>query len=303
MHPGDLHEDWKSYYRFTGPQRFDRSIHTLEGLIRGVGADGKVNDRELTELTRWVGEHQEFKELHPFNEVIPLLTAALTDGIFDEEERYDILWLCERISTGSDYYDEATSDMQRLQGILAGIIADKKIEAHELRHLQEWVHAHEHLKSCWPYDEIEALLAEVLRDEIVDEVEHAALGSFFAEFTGRPGNRSLVSSSPQPNARGICAVCPEIVFAQRLFCFTGSSKRATRKVLEAMAKERGGQISKGVVRGLHYLVIGADGNPCWAYACYGRKVEQAVTLRREGLPLLLVHEHDYWDAVGDRPAA
>lgn len=35
-------------------------------------------------------------------------------------------------------------------------------------------------------------------------------------------------------------------------------------------------------------------NPCWAYACYGRKVEQAIGLRKAGSQLLLVHEADFW---------
>ena len=50
---------------------------------------------------------------------------------------------------------------------------------------------------------------------------------------------------------------------------------------------------------LDYLIIGADGNPCWAYACYGRKVEKAVDLRKTGSRLLLVHENDFHDAVAD----
>jgi hypothetical protein len=298
IHPDDLHEDQHEYYRFTGRQRFDRAIHTLEGLVRGIGADGKVNDRELAEVTRWIGEHREFSARHPFNEVIPLLNAAILDGVFDEEERYDVLWLCERIATGSEYYDEATSDMQRLQGFLAGITSDRKIEPHELRNLQDWIDQHAHLKACWPYDEIESLLLEVMRDGEFDEREHDSLMAFFAEFHARPGHMSVASDRPA-NVLGICAVCPEVVFPQKVFCFTGSSKRASRREFWAIIEERGGEVSKNVVQKLNYLIIGADGNPCWAYSCYGRKVEQAVSLRRQGIPLVIVHENDFWDAVGD----
>lgn len=46
-----------------------------------------------------------------------------------------------------------------------------------------------------------------------------------------------------------------------------------------------------------YLVIGAEGNPCWSYACYGRKVERAVELRKEGLRIMIVHERDFHDAL------
>ncbi len=50
---------------------------------------------------------------------------------------------------------------------------------------------------------------------------------------------------------------------------------------------------------LNYLVIGAEGNPCWAFACYGRKVEKAVELRKKGIRVVLVHENDFHDAVLD----
>lgn len=50
---------------------------------------------------------------------------------------------------------------------------------------------------------------------------------------------------------------------------------------------------------VNYLVVGGEGNPCWAYACYGRKVEKAVELRRQGHPIVIVHENDFHDAVLD----
>jgi len=48
-----------------------------------------------------------------------------------------------------------------------------------------------------------------------------------------------------------------------------------------------------------YLVLGTDGNPCWAFACYGRKVEKVIQLRKEGHKIILLHENDFWDAIKD----
>jgi hypothetical protein len=62
----------------------------------------------------------------------------------------------------------------------------------------------------------------------------------------------------------------------------------------------GGVVKKGVTRDLDYLILGAEGNPCWAYSCYGRKVEQAMNYRRAGSLLLIVHENDLHDAIVDR---
>ena len=71
-----LNEDNAEYYKYTGPQRFDKAIHTLEGIVRGVSIDGKVSDSELGALTGWIGAHQEFADCHPFNEVIPRLSIG-----------------------------------------------------------------------------------------------------------------------------------------------------------------------------------------------------------------------------------
>ena len=49
-------------------------------------------------------------------------------------------------------------------------------------------------------------------------------------------------------------------------------------------------------------MVGNSGNPCWAYACYGRKIEEAVTLRKAGAKVVIVNETDFWDAVDDKLA-
>ena len=64
-------------------------------------------------------------------------------------------------------------------------------------------------------------------------------------------------------------------------------------------RELGGQPHGNVTSKLNYLVIGAEGNPCWAFACYGRKVEKAVELRKKGVRVVIVHENDFHDGVLD----
>ncbi len=99
-----VNEDNVEYFKYTGPQRFDKAIHTLEGIVRGIAIDGKVGDSELSVLTGWIGAHREFADRHPFNEVIPRLHEILADGIVDDEEKADILWLCNKFTTDERYY-------------------------------------------------------------------------------------------------------------------------------------------------------------------------------------------------------
>jgi hypothetical protein len=59
----------------------------------------------------------------------------------------------------------------------------------------------------------------------------------------------------------------------------------------------GGLWHNGLRNDTHYLLVGADANPCWPYACYGRKTEDSVERRKSGQKLLIIHEFDFWDAV------
>lgn len=291
--------DRDEYYIFTSRQRIDKAMHTLQGIVEGIVADERVNTAEIRELTTWLGRHLEFSNRHPFNEVIPRLRTVLSDGIVDEDERADLIWLCEKFATDNVYYDEITADMQRLQGFLHGIISDGCINKEELASLSAWVDAHEHLRSCWPYDELESIITHVMKDNRIDDQEHEALLQFFGEFANIPSRGAVGALDRESTVSGVCAMCPEVTFQERFFCFTGASDRSTRDGLAETVRKLNGDFHKNLRNDTHYLVVGAKGNPCWAFACYGRKVEDAVQRRRNGQKLLIVHEFDFWDAVED----
>lgn len=295
-----LHPDHEPYLRFTGPSRLEKSINSLLGLVEGIAADAVISDGELAFLQAWLRDHAEVRLSHPYNEFMPVVEAAIADRVITNEERADIIWLCEKLRS-AEYFDAATADMQRLHGMLGGIAADGTISVAELKTLSDWLQAHEHLRRCWPYDEVDSLVTAVLRDGRIDEDEHRLLMDHFSEFVIKLDDRTITNPLVQQDKSlfGVCAVCPEITFEDAHFCFTGASARFTRKEFSMLVETLGGRFSGNVTAKVHYLVIGAEGNPCWAFACYGRKVEQAVKLRKDGARLLLVHEHDFHDAVAD----
>jgi len=84
------------------------------------------------------------------------------------------------------------------------------------------------------------------------------------------------------------------------FCFTGESAKFSREELAETVIRLGGSVVGSVSGKTDFLVVGGDGNPCWAFACYGRKIEKAMALRRDGARLVIVHENDFHDAVLDQ---
>lgn len=98
---------------------------------------------------------------------------------------------------------------------------------------------------------------------------------------------------------GICAACPDISFDNKYFCITGELDSMPRATAVARICDAGGYYAENVTKKLNYLVVGASGNPCWAYSCYGRKIEQAVGWRKRGAKMIIVHENDFLDALQD----
>lgn len=295
-----MHMDHLPYYMKTTRSRMDKSINSLLGLFEGVAIDGKVNQSEIEFLNLWLAEYKDVQAKHPFNELVPIIEAVLGSGWLSEDERQDVKWVCENL-TSVKYFNIVTADLQRLHAILGGIIADGVINEDELNGLAEWIAEHDHLRACWPYDEVDSLITSVMADQRIDAQEHKMLLNFFSEFILTLDDNTITNplSEEQRTLVGICAACPDIAFEGSTFCFTGASSKYTRSGFNSIVEQLGGMSAKHVSKKVNYLVIGAEGNPCWAYACYGRKVEEAVKLRKEGVTLLIVHEHDFHDAVAD----
>jgi hypothetical protein len=269
----------------------------LYGIVDGITADGEVNSQELNLLTDWMELHSPHQDSHPFNEFFPLLGTVLEDGILDESERMDILWLSNKVLQG-ELECAIKTDMQILHGLLQGIVADGKISAGEVRHLQEWINQRPYLKGIWPYDEIDSLIGPVLSDGIIDPNEHAQVLAYLSDFCEMTPVES--SGEIRHTVTGICATCPDIQYDGRSFCATGSITGYRRRDIESLISRAGGNPLPKVIKDLDYLVVGTQGNPCWAFACYGRKVEHAMQLRRLGSRITIVHETDFFESLRER---
>ncbi len=269
--------------------------------MKGISIDNKINSQEIEALLGWCSAHEAVKKKSPFNELIPAIKKAAIDGVIDEIEKEDLLWLCHQYISPNRYFDQVTSDMQRLQGVLAGIAADGKITEVELINLRSWLEDFEHLRTIWPFDEIDALILDIMSDGIIDEKEHDLLLGFCDQFLTK--DNSVLMASPvgkEMILSGICSADPVIVFQEKSFCLSGTFENGFKEDVAHTLKGLGATVLKREKQTLDYLVVGAKGNPCWAFSCYGRKVEAVMRFRKEkGLPIQVIHEFDLFDAIED----
>lgn len=285
------------YHRFTAKARLDKALNTLLGILEGLSIDKEISRAEADQLIAWLKANDELADRHPYNEIAPAVEDALRDGILTTTEHEELVWLIERLRS-DEYYGAVTIDMQRLQGIVGAIASDGKITEKELTGLQNWLAEHEHLRTIWPYDELDTLLVAVMADRKIDPAEHRMLLHFFTEFSDMQIEAPAATiPAEQPPIMALCATDPVLRWENAMYCFTGEFAKHTRYELVMMVHTRGGESSDTMNRSVDYLVVGSQGNPCWAYARYGRKIEQAMKLRRQGSRVLLISEIDFLDAI------
>lgn len=294
--------DEMQYEMYTFRSQFEKSLYTLIGIIEGIRSDSVITVEEKEELVNWCMVHNEFKTKEPFKSIIALINNSLSDDILTDEEIEEILYACKNQNQNNPYYDLITNSLQELSGILHGILSDNVVNTEEITELKKWLQENDYLENTFPYAEVYSVVHKVLEDNMVDHEEEKMLKVFFSEFVDQRNSinidtPALAELKATIKISGICSLAPEIDFKEKTFCFTGASSKATRSEIAHKVLSSGGLFTDSLNKKVDYLIIGNEGNPCWAFTCYGRKVEKAMVMRREGHKIILVNEIDFWDAL------
>ena len=287
---------------FTSKSRADKAINSLKGILLGINLDGQVNEKEINELKQWSKKHKSLINRNPFKEFMTIIDETVSENIPAKETIEDLFWLCQKYENDNYYYNAVTADLQTLQGICHGILADGIINEKEVRDLEVWLEQNTHLSTYYPYDEIRSLILSILSDGLIEEEEILILKAYLNQFIhieNKEVAKQIDAETADINISGHCTSDPNIEFDGKTFCVTGVLKSGNRSELEKLISDLGGIPTKIVTKKTDYLIVGDNGNQAWAFACYGRKVEKALEMRKEGHQICLVHEFDFLDAIED----
>lgn len=290
------HFDNQSHKQFTNPAIVEKDLQTLVGIINGIKSDKKITEIEKSEVEKWLNSTREYENKNPYKEIINILRESLADDILTEDECENIIWFCNQYIEKSGYYTAITAGIQNLIGILKGISIDKEINYDELRYLKDWLDDNEYLKNTYPYDEIYNLTLNVILDKKITEEEHHSLMEFCNSITGNLDNNTN-ESLVQSLKTGFYQIDPEIIIQEKTFCITGVSQTYKRREIAERIEMYGGFVTNSVSSKLNYLIVCDEKNSCWAFTCYGKKIEQAMKHRKQGSNLVIVHEFDLYDTL------
>jgi len=191
------------------------------------------------------------------------------------------------------FRNELRQSCGTLVGIVQGVLADGQLQDEEVRFLDQWLRNAESVSLIWPGTVIAAQVREVLADGYISPTERAHLVETLQKLIG--GTLDEVAETGLMNQLALDENV-EVQIAQHSFCFTGDFVFGPRSVCESHVTGRGGRISN-VTKSLDYLVVGGMGSAEWKHGSYGLKIEKAVTYREAGVPLRIVHEDVWADAL------
>jgi NAD-dependent DNA ligase len=288
--------DNKSHTLFCSPAQIERDFQSLVGIINGVSSDGVINEKEILSIANWIMETKQYENKHPYNELVHIVGKAVSDFFLDDEEKENIIWYCSQYIQKNGYYDVITGRIQQLGGILHGIAADGSINKREVEYLQFWLEDNAPLKSTYPFDEIYSVVYTIYEDKVLSEKEAELLLGYcnaFANVSQSARNDELIKVLNI----GVCQKNPEVIVADNMFCMTGESGSYSRKEIAEKIELYGGIVTNSVTKKLNYLVVCDEKSSCWAFACYGRKIEQAINIRKSGGRLVILHEQDLFKVI------
>ncbi len=252
--------------------KLETNINTLYGIIKGINYDGIIDDKEIEKLKSWVEDNRLYKQYLLFDRIINKLEEILEDNIITEYERIELEKLVTSINE-SKMYSESTLSLQILNGILDGIICNKKVNQKEINNLNIWLKQNDYLKDVYPYDKVLLEVNKVLEDGILIEEESNYILNIFNEIVYPDFNNG-----------------ENIDFDGKTFCLTGDFKTATKQEISKKLQDLGAIEKTGVSSKLNYLIIGGVGSDAWKFGKIGGKQAKAQELNEKGADIKIIDE-------------
>jgi NAD-dependent DNA ligase len=186
--------------------------------------------------------------------------------------------------------DRITSrQIDELVGIARGVAADGVLNQSEVEFLQKWLAANSVISDQPVIRTLYRRVDEVLRDGVVDEDECVELLETLNNFSNRDFELGEVLKS---TTLPLCDPSPDLSFAGRAYCFTGTFVYGKRKDCEQAVAERGASTGSLTMK-TDFLVIGTYATESWKHSSMGNKIIRACQWRDEGMPISIVSE-EHW---------
>jgi NAD-dependent DNA ligase len=185
--------------------------------------------------------------------------------------------------------------VEHMLGMITGIIADGVLNDLEIKLLRTWLSEHSELTQTWPGFVVARKIEEIMADGVVTDSERAHLMQVLTELSSTDFSVTG-SSSPEVAALPINDTVT-VTLRNAGVCHTGEFLFGTRAACERLTLKAGGMPVDTVTHKTDILVIGTRISPSWAHTSFGRKIQKAAELQESGVPIEIISERRWIDAM------
>ena len=284
--------------KFHRPRLSVRQISELLGFCLGLVADGKIDQSEAESLHAWLITQEKVGNPH-VETLRAKVGQMLEDGVLDASESAELMRLvCNLIDSHSDaevpldrdgtpIFSLDTYQISALLGLCRGLIADGKIDQREADTLHALLRVSEKTIENPVITAFQEKLKPFLGKKLKKAGSRVQLLQLLSELVG---GQMEVGECLHATTLWLDDPPPEVVFEDRKFCLTGKFSYGTRNQCEDDVRSHRGICQASPSKTTNYLVIGSYAEGTWIQSAYGRKVEKAVKLRADGLPIRIISE-------------
>jgi NAD-dependent DNA ligase len=187
--------------------------------------------------------------------------------------------------------------LNELIGLAHGIISDGEVNQAEADYLQKWLVANIDVRDNPVVSNLLIRVNDMLADKKLDREEAVELFETLKNFSGGDFELGEVLKS---TALPLDAPPPDVLCADRNFCFTGTFAFGSRPECESAVECRGAKVGS-LTKSTNYLVIGIYATGSWAHSSFGRKIEKAIEMKSCGVPIAIIGESHWKGALEKNP--
>lgn len=262
----------------------DKLFANLISIIDGVLSDCELSDSEILYITTWLSDSEVISS-NPFVMLLQeRISRVLEDGVITAEERQEIKQTLLDVQRAImdmpnvDLYSKE-SDINLLNGLCKGIVADKDLSIDEINYLDWWLTQNGMLKRNYPGKHLYQLVKTIKEDGVIDQNESDLLYKALVDFSGTDLNTGIVDGL---SCQLPCDDIDSLDLYGASFCLTGNFVLGKRSIVSKMIGDAGGSVTDRVTQSTDYLVIGGLSSRDWRYSTHGRKIEKAIDDRDSG---------------------
>ncbi len=257
-----------------------KSISEFYGVIRGFSIDNEISQDEIKYIKDWKEKNSIYTNQQDIIAIVNVLDDILEDGNITVEEISKLQCIIK------SYLDVVSSSpitlaTQILDGILKGIIIDKKISDLECKNLRQWLYDNIYLSNHFPFDKTMEMLDKVLEDSIITQEES-----------------NFITSEIDSLLNPVETLKTEInSVTNKHVCLSGNFAFGQKSDVEKYIIEKGGIIDSSLKKSTDILMIGDCECQAYSNGTYGTKVKKAIEYNEKGANIQIIKEFDFFTNI------